>query len=387
MATTVDLTRASRDTISSLRTAIDQSTVASRRISTGQRVNDAFEDPASFFTAQSLNNQATELDRTLDQLGQGIQTVQAANQGISSIDELLDAANAVVNRAGQSADAFARADFAKSFNDLLDQMEGVARDSGYRGKNLLLGEGHDLKLYFSDEARDAVTIAARDLSDVGRTLGLKRVDEGTLGVLEAKLAPGGTPLAATDPAANASDQFAIGDTVEIRRQSDGALLSSVTIGADTTVSALANGLSDSDAGVRASYGADGVLRIEAAVGVTISGGVAGGSFDGATVDATPSGWFEADATATQTEAVKSARGTLRLISVAFGTNLTMLQNREDFMKEFSGTLVGGAEAAVGADLNEEGANLLALQIRQQFSSSALSFANEADQGVLRLLGG
>lgn len=387
MATTVDLTRASRDTISSLRTAIDQSAVASRRISTGQRVNDAFEDPASFFTAQSLTNQASELDRTLDQLGQGVQVVKAASEGLSSIDELLDAARAVVNRAGQSDDAFARANFAKSFNDLLDQMEGVARDSGYRGKNLLLGEGHDLKLYFGDEARDAITIAARDLSDVGRTLGLKRVDAGTIGVAETRLAPGGTPLAATDPAANASDQFAIGDTIEIRRQSDGALLSSVTVGADTTVSSLASSLSNADAGVRASYGADGVLRIEAAVGVTIDGGVAGGSFDGASIDATPSGWFDADATATQAEGVKSARDTLRLISVAFGTNLTMLQNRETFMKEFSGTLVTGAETTIGADLNEEGANLLALQIRQQFSSSALSFANEADQGVLRLLGG
>ncbi len=79
--------------------------------------------------------------------------------------------------------------------------------------------------------------------------------------------------------------------------------------------------------------------------------------------------------------MKAAREQLRLQSVSFGTNLTMLQNRERFMKEFSGTLTTGSESVVAADLNEEGAKLLALQVRQQFSSNAMSFATEAETRV------
>jgi flagellin-like hook-associated protein FlgL len=47
-------------------------------------------------------------------------------------------------------------------------------------------------------------------------------------------------------------------------------------------------------------------------------------------------------------------------------------------------LKSGADNLVLADTNEEGANLLALQTRQQLSSTALSLASQADQQVLRL---
>ena len=46
----------------------------------------------------------------------------------------------------------------------------------------------------------------------------------------------------------------------------------------------------------------------------------------------------------------------------------------------------GADNLVVADLNEEGANLLALQTRQQLSTQALSLASQSDQAILRLFG-
>ena len=49
-------------------------------------------------------------------------------------------------------------------------------------------------------------------------------------------------------------------------------------------------------------------------------------------------------------------------------------------------LTTGADSLVNADLNQEAASLLALQTRQQLSQQALALANQADQGVLRLLG-
>jgi flagellin len=70
----------------------------------------------------------------------------------------------------------------------------------------------------------------------------------------------------------------------------------------------------------------------------------------------------------------------------FGINLTILQNRQQFAKDTILTLNVGADSLVLADQNEEGAKLLSLQTRQQLSTQALSLANQADQGVLRLFG-
>jgi flagellin len=70
----------------------------------------------------------------------------------------------------------------------------------------------------------------------------------------------------------------------------------------------------------------------------------------------------------------------------FGINLTILQNRQQFTKDSILTLNVGADSLVLADQNEEGAKLLSLQTRQQLSTQALSLANQADQGILRLFG-
>ena len=77
---------------------------------------------------------------------------------------------------------------------------------------------------------------------------------------------------------------------------------------------------------------------------------------------------------------------MRTQASAFGANLTTVQTRQDFTKDLINTLQTGADNLVLADTNEEGANLLALQTRQQLSTTALSLAAQADQAVLRLFG-
>jgi len=79
-------------------------------------------------------------------------------------------------------------------------------------------------------------------------------------------------------------------------------------------------------------------------------------------------------------------GTLRSQASSFGSNLSSVQNRQDFTKNMINTLQTGAANLTLADTNEEAANLLALQTRQQLASSALSMASQADQAVLRLFG-
>jgi flagellin len=76
--------------------------------------------------------------------------------------------------------------------------------------------------------------------------------------------------------------------------------------------------------------------------------------------------------------------TLRSQAQAFGSNLSTVQIRQDFTKAMINTLQSGADGLTLADSNEEGANLLALQTRQQLSTTALSLASQASQAVLRL---
>jgi flagellin len=76
--------------------------------------------------------------------------------------------------------------------------------------------------------------------------------------------------------------------------------------------------------------------------------------------------------------------TLRTQAAVFGQNMTVAKTREEFTKEAVKFLNVGADNLVVADINEEGANILALQTRQQLSTQALSLAAQSEQSVLRL---
>ena len=83
-------------------------------------------------------------------------------------------------------------------------------------------------------------------------------------------------------------------------------------------------------------------------------------------------------------AIDSALTTVRQASQAFGTNAALLQIRADFTTNLINTLKGGASDLVNADLNEESANLLSLQTRQQLGTISLSIAQRSEQSILRL---
>jgi flagellin len=83
--------------------------------------------------------------------------------------------------------------------------------------------------------------------------------------------------------------------------------------------------------------------------------------------------------------LSSALTELRSQASSFGSNLSSVENRQSFTKNMINTLETGAANLTLADTNEEAANLLALQTRQQLSSSALSMASQQDQAVLQLL--
>ena len=79
-----------------------------------------------------------------------------------------------------------------------------------------------------------------------------------------------------------------------------------------------------------------------------------------------------------------AIATLRTWSSEFGNNYSIVQSREEFTENLINVLTEGADKLTLADMNEESANMLSLQTRQQLAVNALSLASQASQSVLKL---
>ena len=85
--------------------------------------------------------------------------------------------------------------------------------------------------------------------------------------------------------------------------------------------------------------------------------------------------------------IDTAINTLRSQASTFGSNLSTVQTRQDFTNNLINVLQTGSNDLVLGDSNAEGADLLALQTRQQLSTTALSLSAQSDQAVLKLFGG
>ena len=240
------------------------------KLATGKRVNSALDNPINFFTAQGLNVRANDLSQLLDTMTTGINTIQAANNGITAITKLVQSAQSLVSQAQQTTDTTVRATLAAQYDSLRNQIDLLSADSGINGVNLLAN--NNLTITLNETGTSNVVISGFD---------------------------------------------------------------------DTTA---------------------GALTLSASTGSWATG---------------------ADISAAGTELTASLV-TLRSQSQALSSNLQTVQVRQDFTKAMINTLNTGADGLTLADSNEEGANLLALQTRQQLSTTALSLAAQADQNVLKL---
>ena len=71
-------------------------------LATGNKVNSALDNPTNFFTAQGLNNRASDISNLLDSIGNGVQVLQAANTGLTSLQSLVDTAKSIANQVLQT---------------------------------------------------------------------------------------------------------------------------------------------------------------------------------------------------------------------------------------------------------------------------------------------
>src|SRR6478609_3205697 len=91
-----------RQNLLSLQSTADLLATTQSRLSTGKSVNSALDNPTNFFTAQSLDNRASDINNLLDNIGNGVQVLQAANTGITSLQKLVDSAKSIANQALQT---------------------------------------------------------------------------------------------------------------------------------------------------------------------------------------------------------------------------------------------------------------------------------------------
>jgi flagellin len=476
------------------------------KLATGLKVNSALDNPGNFFTASALNSRASDLSSLLDDMGQSVNTIKAADDGITAITKLVESAKAKANQALQTGSQYERKQFAAQYNELLEQIEDTARDSSYKGKNLLAGAGNDLRTIFNEDSTSRLDISAIDYTDTTLSTGLNLSDlvEGQGGATAFNLLGGATTITLTgsDGALNSSStlsestaisttttleftnvqsstptligttvssgasvqdlvdainstegvraefdesngeltiysnqdfvisdtlttattaltigaaasvnasalttgslltnsgSFAVGDTIALT-DGNNYELGSLEIEDSTTVSDLVNFINDFN-GVDAQYNnTTGRLSITSETDLTVSSersGSANTDFASSNFAATTNGAQSLSALtdsgfATDTEInrvitrLNNSLGNLRTQASEFGTNLSIVENRQDFTRSIVNTLQEGAGKLTLADTNEEGANLLALQTRQQLASTSLSFASQADQTVLSL---
>src|SRR6201999_3853600 len=71
-------------------------------LATGNETNSALDNPPSYFTAQSLNNRASDINNLLDSIGNGVHVLQAANTGITSLQSLVSNAQSIANQVLQA---------------------------------------------------------------------------------------------------------------------------------------------------------------------------------------------------------------------------------------------------------------------------------------------
>jgi flagellin len=261
-----------RSNLLQLQQTSDLITQTENRLATGKKVNSALDNAINFFTAQGLDNRANTLNSLLDSMSNGINTIQAANNGITSITKLVQSAQALVSQAQQANNTTTQAALATQFNSILTQIGQLAGDSSFNGINLLAG--NTLTVTLNESGSSTTTVTGVDYTNANAA-----------------------PLSI----ANAANNWAAA----------------------------------------------------------------------------------ADITAAST-ALSAALTSLQSESQTLSSSLSTVQIREDFTKAMVGTLQSGSDALTLADSNQEGANLLALQTRQQLSSTALSLASQADQNVLRL---
>src|SRR6516165_1473692 len=102
MSSGIVLTASVRQNLLSLQSTADLLATTQDRLASGKKVNTALDNPVNFFTASGLDQRASDINNLLDSIGNGVQVLQAANTGITSLQKLVDTAKSIASQALQT---------------------------------------------------------------------------------------------------------------------------------------------------------------------------------------------------------------------------------------------------------------------------------------------
>ena len=373
----ISLTASMRSNLLSLQQTQDLMDMTQERLSTGKKVNSAIDNPSSYYTAQSLTNRASDLNALLDSMGQGIQTIQAANEGIEAITDFVQQAKALANTARDNATVkgttssgtYTAADDTKN---ITVKIEGVA------------DQDIEVTLEDTDSLEQAATKIATALND--STDGVKDAGDTVIGGFTATVENG---------------QIKISNSKGIVANVSGTI-SGITfngeIGNSTRTTSMKqyNEILDQIDQLAKDSGYKGVNLLQGnslkvvfnedrSSYLTINGTFADTSDEGLKISRAED-WTNPDNEAIDASIseLENAITSLRNMASEFGNNYSIVENRENFTESLINVLEEGSDKLTLADMNEESANMLALQTRQQLAINSLSLASQAAQSVLSL---
>jgi len=403
-----------RQNLLSLQSTADLLATTQNRLSTGKKVNTALDNPTNFFTAQGLDNRASDINNLLDGIGNGVQVLQAANTGLTSLQKLVDTAKSIANQVLQAPTGYSVKSSATSGAPAgagALAVAGTAADITNAGTNSLNGK----TFVFTPAAGAATTITVSStvaagnvnsidafnaaLSSAGIGLTAALASDGSIGFTStndnaSQILTLGTTAAANTVALSGTGTFALvtpaGGTAgkpvadaasqtirsNLVAQYNNIITQITTTAQDASFNGI-NLLNGDDLKLTFNETGKSTLNIK---GVTFNAAGLGLASLASGTD------FLDNASAKATIAkISNASDTLRTQASALGSNLSIVQIRQDFNKNLINVLQTGSANLTLADTNEEAANSQALSTRQSIAVSALALANQSQQSVLKLL--
>ena len=403
-----------RQNLLSLQSTAELLATTQNRLSTGKKVNTALDNPTNFFTAQGLENRASDINNLLDGIGNGVQVLQAANTGITSLQKLVDTAKSIANQVLQAPAGYsvkASATTAAPTGSGALAVAGTINDLTNAGTNSLnsktfvftpaVGAATTITVSSTVAAGNVNSIDAFNaaLTSAGIALTASLAADGSIGFTStndnaSQILTAGTTPAANTIALSGSATFALvtpaGGTAgkPLADAASQTIRASLVKQYNDIITQISTTAQDSSFnGINLLNGDDLKLTFNETGKSTLT--IKGVVFDAAGLGLGPltSGadfLDNASGNATITK-ISSASDILRTQASALGSNLSIVQIRQDFNKNLINVLQTGSSNLTLADTNEEAANSQALSTRQSIAVSALALANQSQQSVLQLL--
>ncbi len=389
-----------RQNLLSLQSTADLLSTTQNRLATGNKVNSALDNPTNFFTAQGLNNRSNDINNLLDSIGNGVQILQAANTGLTSLQKLVDTAKSIANQVLQTTVGYST----KASATTTVGAVGTAADLTTGGTTTLQGK----TVIFTPATGSALTLTFSNVAGAGNVNSLDALNAaiGAAGIGVTASISGTGFLTFTSSNDNASQAITVAggaaaNTVQITGTTVAA--APVAAVADAGSQAIRANLLNQYNGILsqitntaqdASFNGINLLNGDTLKltfnetgksTLSITGVTYGASGLGLSALVSGTDFLDSASANKALTALGAASTSLRTEASALGSNLSIVQIRQDFSKNLINVLQTGASNLTLADTNEEAANSQALSTRQSIAVSALALANQSQQSVLQLL--